>query len=187
MPLDIGIGLLLGIALHSLSGLNYQLCLFIGVVSCLLPDIDFIWKLLTDKIRGKSLQTKFHRDGLHYPLLFIPIVIFIGLLFNPWVALILGVGCVTHFIHDSIGVGWGVKWLYPFSKKSYMFLYVAGVPTNKEMPRKLFYSFNDVEREKLIIEYGDPNWIKHIYLRPHIFGFIEYAVFAIGLFAAIKY
>lgn len=183
MPLDIGFGLLVGILLHVLSGFNYLLCLAIGVLACLLPDLDYVWRALV----SRKPPTSTHRDGLHYPLLFIPIVGMIGLAVDWYICLVLMLGALIHFLHDSIGVGWGVKWLFPFKKKSYMFLYRAGLPTNKEMPKKLLYSWTDKERDKAMHTYGDKNWIKHIYYNFHIFGIIEYAVLILGVAAAFAF
>jgi hypothetical protein len=182
MPFDIGLGLMLGVLINTVSGIDYKISLLIGVVACLLPDLDYVYKATITK----KLPHGDHRDGLHYPLIFIPAVGLIGYLINPYIGLGLALGALVHFIHDSIGVGWGVKWLYPFSKKSYAFLYRANLESEKEMPKKLFYSWSDAERNVLMKKFGDPNWIKHIYFKPHIYGIMEYTVFIIGLFVAIN-
>lgn len=135
MPLDVGLGLILGAWLHSLTTLPYGLCLVTGVTSTLLPDLDFVWVLL----HTKKAPTSSHRDGLHYPLLFVPAVGIIGWLIHPHLGTILMTGALLHFLHDSIGVGFGIKWFFPFRKNSYMFFYKAGLPTNAHMPRKILY------------------------------------------------
>ncbi len=183
MPLDIGVGLLLGIVLSVLSGMNYELCLALGVVACLLPDLDFIWPLL----RGKYSYKKAHRDGLHYPILFLPVVGAIGLLINPYVAATFVVGAFIHFLHDSIGIGWGVKWLFPFKNVSYAFLYRARLVAEKNMPKKLFYSWTDAQRNSEMAKYADPHWIKHIYFQFHIYGIIEYFVLVLGIVLSIMH
>lgn len=180
MPLDIGIGLILGVLLSSLSGISYTTSLVIGVIACLLPDLDFIWP----NIRGSYSYKKSHRDGLHYPLLFIPIVAVLGSVVDPYIGLALGIGSLLHFVHDSIGVGWGVKWLFPIDNKSYAFLYRAGLEAEKGMPKKLVYVWTDEQRDKDMNKYADPKWIKHIYLQPHPYGIFEYIVLVVGVIVA---
>lgn len=181
MPFDIGIGLMLGVALSVVSGLNYQLSITIGVISCLLPDLDYVWSTI---VNNKAPDSD-HRDGLHYPLLFIPVVGAIGFIINPYIGVTLVLGSLAHFMHDSVGVGWGIKWLYPFKSNSFMFLYRAGLPTNKNQPKQLTYSWSDEERTIAKAKYGDDGWIRHIYLEPHVFGVIEYTVLIIGVLIAI--
>lgn len=180
MPLDIGVGLFLGIFLNNITALNYGLCLALGVVACLLPDLDFIWPLFKIK-RAPGSE---HRDGLHYPLLEVPAVGIIGWIIMPEIGQIFALGSLLHFLHDSIGVGFGIKWLYPFKKNSYLFIYHAGLPTNKDMPRKKLHSWNNAERKAVSQKFGDPDWIRNIYFRPHPYGIFEYAVLIAGLVAA---
>jgi hypothetical protein len=183
MPLDVGLGLLLGILLNIISGFNYHLCLLIGVIACLLPDLDFVWPVIT----GKYSYKKPHRDGLHYPLIFIPVVGLAGLLIDPSIGIIFALGAFLHFIHDSIGIGWGVKWFFPFSKTSYSFLYRPKLAASRDMPQKLFYHWTDKERAESLAKYADPHWIKQIYFRPNIYGAIEYAVLIVGIVVSILY
>jgi len=183
MPLDVGVGLILGILLSHLNSYNHGLCLAIGVAASLLYDLDFIWSA----VRTKSVIAPGteHRDGLHYPLIVIPFLGVLGSLINPALGLVLALGALLHFIHDSIGVEFGVKWLFPFKKNSYAFFYHTGLPTNKGMPREKLYSWSDKEREEARKRYGDPERIKHIYLRPHPYGVAEYAVCLVGVLAAV--
>lgn len=183
MPLDIGIGLLLGILLNSQTEINYELSLLLGVTAALLPDLDFVWQ----KVTGKYSYLSNHRDGLHYPLIFIPVVALLGYLFNPWLGAVFAIGALTHFIHDSIGLGWGIKWLFPFSNTSYLFFYKVGLPTNKYQPKKLIYAWTDSELQSESKKYADPDWIKHIYFQFHPYGITEYIVLVLGITAAIIY
>jgi hypothetical protein len=180
MPLDIGVGLLLGILLSGLTTINYGLCLGIGVFASLLPDLDFIWQYIKFKVVPRTS----HRDSLHYPVLFVPTVGIVGWLIQPYIGLIFALGALIHFMHDSIGVGFGVKWLFPVKKNSYLFLYQTGLPTNKDMPRKIIHSWNDHERQQASEKYRDPDWIKHIYFSVHPFGIFEYTVLVVGCIAA---
>ena len=88
---------------------------------------------------------------------------------------------MAHFIHDSVGIGWGVQWLYPFKKDHYSFFYQYD--TYSKIPKKLIYVWKDGEIERLEREYGNPNWFHDIYLRGHPYGLVEYAVFLAALVA----
>ncbi len=181
MPLDIGVGLILGALFGVHTSLGYAPSLGLGIAATLLPDLDYIWAWL----RKRRLPDSSHRDLLHYPLLFTPAVGVLGLIFSPELGLLFALGALAHFLHDSVGIGFGLKWLYPFKKNSYLFLFQAKTPNNKSMPKKRFYSWNDAERDKMIRKYRHPDWVRHIYLRPHPFGIFEYAVLLIGIVVAV--
>jgi len=179
--MDIGLGLILGVLLRHLTTMNYGVCLAIGVVATLLPDLDYIWKALVTK----RLPHSEHRDGLHYPLLFIPTVGLLGSIISPAMGLIFAFGGVLHFLHDSVGIGFGVKWLYPFRNRSYLFLFQIKTPTNGGMPKRRFYSWSDAERDDMIRKYAYRHWIQYVYLRPNPFGLFEYSVLLIGVAVAV--
>lgn len=181
MPLDVGVGLILGVLLSQASTLPYSWCLLIGVIAALLPDIDYVWSFIHPKRKTDTT----HRDLLHYPLLFIPAVGLLGLLMSRQISVILMAGAFAHFVHDSFGVGFGLKWLFPLTRKSYMFLFQASTPRNKTMPKKLLYAWDDKERATMIKQYGYSNWIRHIYFHPHPFGLFEYTALLIGILFAI--
>ena len=180
MPLDVGVGLLLGVLLHNLTGYNYGLSLSVGVISALLPDLDYVWKA----IQTKRLPHSEHRDGLHYPLIVVPVVGLLGFLINPAVGLVLALGTLSHFIHDSVGIGFGIKWLVPFKKNSYLFLFQIKTPANKDMPKQRMYSWNDAERAEMIRKYAYDDWIRFVYLQFNPFGTFEYSVLALGMIVA---
>ena len=181
MPLDVGVGLLLGVLLNGLTNYDYGLCLAIGVTASLLPDLDYLWKI----IRTKSLPQSEHRDGLHYPILVVPILGLIGSAINPYIGLTLALGAFIHFMHDSVGIGFGIKWLFPFKKNSYMFLFQIKTPANIDMPKQRLYSWNDKERNEMIKRYSYPGWIKFVYFQPNPWGTFEYSFLLIGLIVAI--
>ncbi len=179
MPLDIGIGLLLGIWLNSVSDIGYTASLFVGVVALLLPDIDFVWQL----VAKRKLPNTSHRDMLHLPLLFIPLVSLFGFFVSPYIAAALALGALLHFAHDSVGIGFGVKWLFPFRENSYA-VYHVHLPANQDMPRKRLYSWTDKERLATAQKCADPQWIRHIYFGLHPYGIAEYSVLLVGIIAA---
>jgi LexA-binding, inner membrane-associated putative hydrolase len=183
MPLDIGIGLILGVLLSSLTALNYKLCLVIGIGACLLPDLDYVWKA----IQTRRLPHSEHRDGLHYPLIVVPITGLLGALINPYVGLIIGFGTLLHFIHDSVGIGFGIKWLFPFNKNSYLFLFQIKTPANASMPKQRLYSWNDAERDEMIKKYAYDDWIRYVYFQYNPFGLFEYSFLLLGIVIAIVF
>ena len=83
-----------------------------------------------------------------------------------------------HFIHDSIGIGWGVQWLYPFIKDHYSFFYIYKPRWRAErLPRRWLYIWKHDEIDALDARYGDPDWIRNIYFRGHPYAVTEFAVF----------
>lgn len=183
MFLDIGIGILLSIFISWYF--KYKLAfLFIasGIVFSLLPDIDFLIEFLRHKsVGGKVIRE--HREITHYPLFYIPIVILVLFLFGKMWALFFILAVFFHFLHDSIGIGWGIKWLYPFSKKSYKFF----CEKDGRLSKRFIISWEQDELKSVVEQYGDPNWIKNIYLRPSPVFIIEFLAFLFAIFVLIVY
>lgn len=142
----------------------------IGVIFALLPDMDFlIYWIKEKKTPGKFSHN--HRDLFHLPLLYIPIGSFI-VFWLGWIYLFLFVfNSLLHFLHDSFGIGWGIKWTYPLSKKTQKFFFL----------KRFINSWDEDELQKIAEKYGDPNWIKNIYFRPTLISITEAAVFLISL------
>jgi len=181
--MDIGLGLIVGVILSQLTTLNYPVCLALGVASTLLPDLDYVWSLVVNHRQPHSE----HRDGLHYPLLLVPIVGLAGSLVAPVVGWVLALGTLLHFLHDSVGIGFGIKWLFPFRKNSYLFFFHLRTPASIDMPRKRFYSWDDAERNEMIRKYAYSKWIQYVYFRPNLFGMTEYAILVAGIITAVVY
>lgn len=120
MPLDIGLGLIAGALFHYLTGVPLLPSEILAVGFILLPDIDAVVQVL----RRGSLQrmSADHRDLLHRPLLYVPIGTALTWLFSDWrVAVLFAVCSLVHFVHDSIGTGWGIAWLRPITRNYYKF------------------------------------------------------------------
>jgi membrane-bound metal-dependent hydrolase YbcI (DUF457 family) len=177
MLLDIGVGILSSIALSRFFGISLSVAFIsAGILFALLPDIDFLASF------KKSMGAKGHehRDILHYPLLFTPIGTIILSFFNYQLAILFALTTFLHFVHDSIGIGWGVQWLYPFSRNHYAFLY------QYDSPQKLVYVWTPEEVKKLSDEYGDPDWVKNIYFKFHPYAIVELLVFILAIIVLIK-
>lgn len=157
MFLDVGIGLLLAIAIGWLTNTNHKLWLLIfGAVSSLAPDIDLIVYL----VKHKGKLDKFaheHRDLFHKPLLFsfgtAFVMLWLDISYKVPLALLASVWLPTtfsHFVHDTFEGGWGIKWFWPFENKYYL---LAKYRT------KIVINGIDEQRE-IATKYGNPNWFK---------------------------
>lgn len=174
MPADLGIGIILGIFSSNFFQLPLLPAVIWGIIFCLLPDVDFI---LTAFFR--NLKTDNHRDLIHLPIPFLAIgslVIYI-LLGKDYLLMFL-IGSTYHFIHDTFVMGWGVKWLYPFSKYNYMFFFLW----DKDIPEKRFFKkATDAEIKKFEEKFGDKNWIRNYYLTINRISITEYSILILSL------
>jgi hypothetical protein len=186
MFLDAGAGILSAFLLSRYlgfpaSGIWYAA----GVLFALLPDADYLFHLLRG---GSSRHAHRHRELLHRPLPYL--LIGTAALFPlgyTW-SLIFAAASLLHFIHDSIGIGWGVQWLWPFRDQHYSFLYIYKPRHRKEkLPRKLLYVWEHAALDELHARYGDEEWIRNIYLRWHPYAVVELAVFLISLIILFMY
>ena len=163
MFLDIAAGIFLSILVSWLfsSPLSFAF-MMAGIAAVLLPDIDFLIHVLRGGNLRESAHT--HREILHYPILFIPVVSLLFYLYDPRWALLFGLGALFHFLHDSVGLGWGVMWLGPFSWKSYKFF----SEKDGSNSRRLVMYWEPEELNAIIEErakHTDTNWIKNTYFR----------------------
>ncbi len=189
MPLDIGIGILAAIIVSKVFSLELSpLLVGLGIALALLPDIDFLYVLLRQGPRNVRAIIR-HRDLVHYPLLYLPLGALAASLFGPeWIALFL-LTSLGHFVHDSIGLGWGIPWLWPFVDRNYTFFY-RYAPAGKPLPRRMLYRWERTAIDQLIAEHRDPHWLKNIYLRLHpifmteVFGFL-FAVWMLWKIASV--
>lgn len=174
MPLDIGVGILLSLGVaHWFSVPVTPLLVIVGILSTLAPDIDMFFPLL-----GNTKHN--HRSFTHYPLTFVPIVVVAFLLLNQVYATLIALGIVAHFIHDTIGIGWGIKWAAPFSMRAYLL-------PNKSRRRDYgwFMSWLPQEESAMAEKYHDPHWIRTYYFRPNAIAYVEYGVLCISLFVLV--
>jgi hypothetical protein len=184
MFFDIGIGIILAWLTSELFGVDFSFGLILfGVAASLLPDLDTLFHLKSGKEVG-SHKGHDHRDLWHYPLIYIPLGAILISFFSSHYAFLFAVASLVHFLHDSVGIGWGVQWLYPFSTRHFSFLYHYDVNRNN-LPKKLIYNWRHDEVDKLSDQYGDRDWVKNVYLSWHPYAIIEFLVFviAIGLLA----
>lgn len=184
MPLDVGLGLLVGLLVEQVFHLQHGwLIPAAGALLALAPDLDFVLHLIR---HGSSRDASHHREALHLPLIYVPAGILLFLPFGiMWSCLFLFASLV-HFVHDSIGIGWGVPWLYPFTDDAYSFLYHLENTIDKPtLPHRWRYVWRRRDIDKLARRYGDPDWLVNIYLKPHPYALVEYATLVTGLVAVM--
>lgn len=189
MFLDIGAGIILGILLGPSHSTTFNVSL--GILFCLLPDFDLFFYLTFRKAFNKLSGKRFrdHRELFHHPLPFIVAGSIILAIFKPDLIPLFIVGSLEHFLHDSIGPGWGIDWAYPFSKKYFKLfcqldMYHAGVP------QKVIWIWDKKEMNNLTDKYGDEEWIKHMpeYLKlAPIWWSSEFSVFVLGIIVLITH
>jgi hypothetical protein len=155
MFLDIAIGLLCALVYAMVANVDFSIGLLLfGVCFALLPDFDFIAVLFSKKMRGRFAHR--HRNVLHHPLLLLPAVFFtVQYLLSTSLATLAVFATLLHFIHDSFGEGWGVKWLSPFSNKMFKCF------ENKQ----IICSRSPSEVDLLADKHGNDDWIRDGYLR----------------------
>lgn len=175
--LDVAVGIFLAIFASWFwgAGLNQRL-IAPAVLFALLPDVDFWIEFFKHgSVGGKEIRE--HREILHFPLAYVPIIFIVALVFGAMWAFLFGCGIFLHFLHDSVGLGWGIKWLWPLSHRSYKFF----SERDGRFSSRLVVSWRPRELKWFVANYGDPNWFRNIYLRPHPISILE----TLSLFAAI--
>jgi hypothetical protein len=178
MPLDIGIGILLAIGVSEWFSITLTpLLIVVGIAAALLPDIDIMTKLF-----GRWR----HREFTHYPLIYVAISVLLYLLLPVPYVMLITLGVLAHFIHDSIGIGWGIAWLWPFSGRKFLVFpeqsrrrvlgwFVTWLPKDEERIRTQHY------------EGASTNWVREFYGRPSLLAFIEYGGFLVALVTLAAY
>lgn len=178
MFIDVSLGILSALVATSIFSVNLNLyILLIAIFLALIPDIDLLIYIL----RGYDMKFAYkHRDILHLPVVYLVISLFIYVI-NPLFSLIFFFSTFFHFLHDSIGIGWGVSWLWPFSKKHFAFFYIYQSSKKPHITKKLVYVFKQDEIDELYKKYGDHELLKNVYLKLNIHLLIELLIFIIVL------
>lgn len=183
MFLDIGFGILWSIFVAEQFGIEVTyLVALVGILSALAPDIDMLTYLFPEQSRIR-LFLKGHRGLIHRPIVWVP---FIGIVYFTlgmfWASVFAG-GVLFHFIHDTIGLGWGIKWLWPFSKKSYRFF----PDKDGKLSNTFFIAFTDEEKRALQKEYHNPNWVRDFYTTFNLVSTVEYGTLFVALVFLLIY
>ena len=178
MPLDIGVGIMLAMASARAFHVTLSWHVVIwGILFALLPDLDVIPEMIVrrGKLGGKEIS--WHRELLHFPLTYVIPATLVCVLAGPLYGFLFAAGVLAHLVHDSVGIGWGIKWAWPFNKNSYKFF------SNRQngMSWQLLTHWTPEELPAAVREYGDPDWIKHYYFEFHPIVITEIAIFILAL------
>jgi hypothetical protein len=181
MILDIAIGILLGTYFNGGESINYLL-IIMAVLFCLLPDIDIFYFLYQKYIKKTGIID--HRSWTHYPIVYLPIyflIMSLELFFTTshTISSIFALAIVWHFVHDTLFIGWGVMWGFPFSKRKYKIF----PDRNGKVTSKVLLSWLPEEEADIIKWSGGSldGWLRHYYFKFNIVSALEYGVFVLVL------
>lgn len=177
MFLDFAFAIITSVVADNYFNIPSVSIIYFALLFSILPDLDFIIYKVAGIHQDKLYK---HRDLFHYPLLYLPIGGILLLLINKNLAIIFLIISSLHFIHDSIAYGRGVKWMFPFSKNSFAFIYLYSREVKSGLWQWVFI-FNDKNLDKWDEEHGDEDWINHIYYKLHPIATIEFIAFFISL------
>lgn len=182
---DFGHGLLIATLFHMVLGLAPSAMIYgLAVLFSILPDLDGIPEFLIFKNIGASHdRPKDHREGLHYPILWLMAGTMLSLIAPLYGTLFL-ICTMVHFLNDSWGTGWGIKWLWPLSHNSYKFFSSAHEDAHVGAS-SFISSLNTTEKATAIQTKGNPNWLEDVYLRVTPISVIEYSTFILGLLLTV--
>lgn len=178
---DFGHGIIITTILVNLFNLEYQLVYYIfGIIFSIILDLDALDEFVKfGNVSASKERPKDHRDGFHYPIIWIIVGIIFIFINNFWGTLFL-TSIMVHFLNDSWGTGWGIQWLWPLSNRSYKFFSRKNVDADVTF-KNFLVSWTPAEKEKAMSEFGTSNWIRDYYLKPTKISIIEFGTFLISL------
>jgi hypothetical protein len=180
MFLDIGVGVLAGIFFQTGTTFSWYFFVF-ALVSALLPDIDMLWYWYAKKYRTSKVLDN-HRSITHYPVVYIPVVLVLYFYFGFHIAIVFSLLVLYHLVHDTFFIGWGVKWFWPVSQRSFKIF----PDRNGKVTGKLMLSWLPNEEQKIKEWAGSSNWMKAFYMTPNVITYIEYPIFLIAIYFFIR-
>lgn len=175
MLLDVAAGIIGAILAWGYGGLPPAAFVLVGILCALLPDADVFLSLLRSGRGGKYAHE--HRNFLHYPLIYAGGGGVVLWLISPRVALLFISLSLFHFLHDSVGIGWGVRWLYPFSPDYFKFF----SDRENNFSSNFLVRWTPAELSVAVEHYGKNDWLTKYYLRPHPVGIVEGIIFLITI------
>lgn len=159
MLLDIKLGLVWALLVGAIFGEPFTLWWFLaGAAFALLPDIDALIELsMSGTISGKTAGA--HRTLLHQPLLYVPVVVVVWVFAGSAWGILLMLGIAGHFAHDLVGMGYGVRLFWPFSKRWYKCFSSKDGEIHYDR-RHLVVSWSDEEMRALLDRRGNDAWLR---------------------------
>lgn len=193
IALDIAVGILVvgyttmwfGVNVAGMGG--FIAAVICGVVLGLLPDLtDMAIAAYIKYTRKDSAETfekichDLHHKYSHYPLTWLAAALVVGLI-SPMVGVAIGLAIIWHFFHDSFYLGWGVQWLWPFSKQYYKFFSPQVPMKDKDTSWNFVAAWTQEERADIIRKYGDFEWLENLWAQWSTVAIFE-NILAIGVF-----
>ncbi len=169
MPLDIGVGIFISLFVSHIYNVGITpLLVLICIAAALLPDVDIITALW-----GRWQ----HRELTHYPAFYIPFIAATYLFSGPLYATILFLGVYLHLLHDTVGIGWGISWFWPFTTRRFLFF-----PERARRKRYgWFMTWLPKDQHTIIEEPSSHHWLVTYYLKPSVLGTIEYGFLILSI------
>ncbi len=182
---DFGHGMLLTILFLTIFNIEPTVMYFVlGMTFSVLPDLDGAKELL--RYGGVDAgEHGDHRDGLHYPIIWVAlgsVIVFI----DPFIGTLFVLCTLTHFLNDSWGTGWGIEWLWPFSDKSFKFFSRNNADADVTL-KQLVTSWDPKEKNETAQRLGNRNWLECYYGRITMISGIEYGTFVVALIVTVLY
>jgi len=145
-------GAVIGAVLTETTGANYTITALVCIVFSLLPDLNLIWKKISDH----------HRDFTHYPIFWLMVVAVVFLMeyFTGSTTFILTLSLFAstfvHLLLDTFGITLGVHWLAPFNYHEYSFtsLDKSGLDRSPKEKAVSFYKSKHILYELGIISFA---------------------------------
>ena len=176
MVIDVGAGILL-----ALWGMNHFAIPFtaswiaLGIFAALFPDLDTLTRFLP---RGNIIRRVIgeHRGLLHRPLFYTIIFPFVFFALGRAIGTLFALGILYHLIHDTFFLGWGIKWLWPFSQKSLSLFHDKDGRLTKEI-----LWWGPEEDERIESTYRTDHWVRAFYFTVNPISISEYGALIIAL------
>ncbi len=183
MFLDIGVGIFLTFLTGNIFNFEPSVIHFaLGVFFALLPDIDMLLLALPKEWRVRRFLGG-HRGIVHRPIVYFALAPIVFALFGKVIGTMFVIGTFYHLFHDTVVLGWGIKWLWPFSQRSFRFF----PDRDGKITNKFFITWLPKDEERMMAEYGSPNWVKDFYLTINPISIVEYSVFIVALVSLFLY
>lgn len=178
MFMDVGLSLIYSVVVSHIFNVNLTMTVvLLSIAFGLLPDFDMSVEIFQDgAFRGK--RDKFHRKITHFPILYIPIVPVVFYKYGHFWGYLFTLNLISHFLHDTIGTGWGLKWLWPFSKRNFK---IFSNPVHGHLDKKFLVSWDPKALKISMENYGDTEWFRNLYLTFSNVLLFELLVLGIGL------
>lgn len=193
---DVANGIFATLIVAALTGVEPSWHFIAGVLFAMSPDLD---ALRSGASTASASNPYDHREGLHYPILFVFAGITLVYLVPFWGWLFL-LGSMFHFANDFYGTGWGVQILWPLTKRRYKFLGrranllkailvekgLWNILPHDERRLRLIVSWSPEEITEYIQKYGEDDWIRKYYLRLNWISGIEYTLFVLAVILMVS-